>query len=494
MTDETREEGLAKKAVSRRDFLKYAGLAGGTVAAAGGLGGLIAACGGTTTTTAASTATTAGGVTTTAGGTATTAAGGATTTAVSTGQTPPTQDKIVFGGARPVSGPLSTFETGNWGPAYKLWVKDVNAAGGIKVAGKPLPIELKIYDDQSNLDTSMRLLTKLIEEDKADFVMAPCSTAFLFAAAGVCNAHKYLLMSAEGGATTLEAEMNKGALPYFFQVLNYSDHYQTPTHTAIMQEVGVKTASIVYIDDLHGIEYQAQAQIFFGGAGIKILSNTAVPLDIKDVSSIIKKIQGENPDCVCFYVYPPINPLAAGTMIQLNYSPKMVLWGPTGASQWFYDSFKGALEGCMFEGAYSIHSTPTAKDYTDKVAAFVGAPNVDYWGTLLYRAQLEAFQQAIEQAGTLDQTKVADVLRKGHFKTSMTDDFFFDANQILNVASYAGQIGQWQKGFAEVIDPGKSRTAAPIYPKLGWKEAAASAPAPTTPTTAAPTGSTTASS
>lgn len=477
---ETRDEGmLGDKEVSRRDFLKYAGIAGAAVGLSGGLGGVLAACGTKEeTTTTAGPTTTAGGPATTAGGPATTA--GATTT-VSAGPTPPAQDKIVIGAPRPVTGALAAFEAGNWGPAYKLWTDDVNKAGGIKVAGKPLPIELKIYDDQSNLDTSMRLLTKLIDEDKVDFVMAPCSTAFLFAAAGVCNAKKYLLMSAEGGATTLESEMNKGTLPYFFQVLNYSDHYQTPTHTAIMQELGVKTASVVYIDDLHGIEYQAQAQIFFGGAGIKILSNTAVPLDIKDVSSIIKKIQGENPDCVCFYVYPPINPLAAGTMIQLNYSPKMVLWGPTGASQWFYDSFKGALEGCMFEGAWSVHSTPAAKDYYDKLAAFVGAPNVDFWGGLIYRGQLEAMQQSIEQAGTLDNTKVAEVLRKGHFKTTMTDDFFFDANQILNVASYPGQIGQWQKGLAEVVDPGKVRTAAPIYPKLGWTEAAASAPAPATP-------------
>ena len=44
---------------------------------------------------------------------------------------------------------------------------------------------MKVYDDQSDLDTSMRLLTKLMEEDKVDFVFAPCSTAFLFAAAGV---------------------------------------------------------------------------------------------------------------------------------------------------------------------------------------------------------------------------------------------------------------------------------------------------------------------
>ncbi len=71
-------------------------------------------------------------------------------------------------------------------------MEDVNADGGIFVAeyGKKLPVEMKVYDDQSDMDTSMRLLTKLIEEDKVDFVFAPTSTAFLFAAAGVANAHE----------------------------------------------------------------------------------------------------------------------------------------------------------------------------------------------------------------------------------------------------------------------------------------------------------------
>ena len=87
MTDEpreTKEEGFAKKPVSRREFLKYAGVAGGVVAVGGGLGGLIAACGDeTTTTTAGATATTAGATTTTAGATTTTAAAETTTTVAS---------------------------------------------------------------------------------------------------------------------------------------------------------------------------------------------------------------------------------------------------------------------------------------------------------------------------------------------------------------------------------------------------------------------------
>jgi peptide/nickel transport system substrate-binding protein len=87
---ESNDESVLKaKSVSRRDFLKYAGVAGASVTLGGGLAGLLAACGGTTTTTtAATTATTTAATTatTTAATTATTAAG-PTTTAVSTATT-----------------------------------------------------------------------------------------------------------------------------------------------------------------------------------------------------------------------------------------------------------------------------------------------------------------------------------------------------------------------------------------------------------------------
>ena len=471
---ETKEESLIDgKPVSRRDFLKYAGIAGAAIGASGTLGGILAACGGgtTATTTAATTATTAaGGTGTTAATTATTA--GSTTT-VAAGPTPPTKDRITIGGARPISGVNAVFEQAHFGPAYKLWVQDVNAAGGLDVAGKKMPIDLKIYDDQSDLDTSMRLLTKLMEDDKVDFVIAPCSTAFLFAAAGVVNAHKYIFMSAEGGATTLEKEMESGKLPYVFQFLNYSDHNQMPVIADLMVELGMKTASFMYLDDLHGIEYNGQAQIFFSQAGAKILSTTAIPAGIKDVSSIVKKIAGENPDLVCSFQYPPENILTYQTMMQLNYNPKAVLGGPATSTQSIYDIFKGGLDGVMFEGAWTPKMSPEVKAYYDKLVTFVkGAGNVDFWGPLIYRAELEFFQQAVTEAATLDQDKIAAVMRKAHYKTLMSADTFMNPYQILDDSSYAGQIGQWQNGYPEVLDKDK-RTAAPVYPKPTWAAAPA---------------------
>ncbi len=462
---ETTEPGLLEgKTVSRREFLKYAGIAGAVVGVGGGLSGLVAACGGGTTTTT------------------TTAAGGATTS-VAAGPTPPTQDKITIGAARPISGVNAVFEQAHFGPAYKLWVKDVNDAGGLNVAGKKLPIVMKVYDDQSDLDTSLRLQTQLMEQDKVDFMFAPCSTAFLFASAGLQNDHKYIFMSAEGGATTLSKQMEAGKLPWVFQFLNYSDHNQMPVMADLMLELGMKSFAIMYIDDLHGIEYNGQAQIFFGTPPLsaKMTSSTAVPPGIKDVSSIIKKIQGENPDLVCSFQYPPENILTYGTMMQLNYNPPAILGGPGTSTQAIYDIFKGGLDGVFFEGAWTPKQSPDVEAYYKKLAAFVGGPaNVDFWGGLIYRAELEFFQQAIVEAATLDRAKVADVMRKAHYKTIMSADMFMNPAQILDNSCYAGQIGQWQNDYPEVADKDKRSTAKLWYPKPAWADAAKSGTSSTT--------------
>jgi ABC-type branched-subunit amino acid transport system substrate-binding protein len=320
----------------------------------------------------------------------------------------------------------------------------------------------------------MRLLTKLMQEDKVDFVFAPCSTAFLFAAAGVTNANNYMLMSAEGGATTLEQEMAKGNLPLYFQVLNYSNHAQMPVFADLCKELGIKSASICYIDDLHGIEYQAQAQIFLATAGVEIKSNTPIPPGIKDVSSLVNQWKEEAADVICSFQYPPENILTISTLMQQNYNPKAFLGGPGCSTQAIFDIWQGAADQIFFEGAWTYEQNADVKAYYDKLAEFVGGPaNVDFWGALIYKAELDFFGQAIQQAASLDQMKVVEVMRTAHFKTLMSDDTFF-TNQLLDVSCYAGQIGQWQNGVPQVIDPGDKRTAAPIYPKQPWPMPAAS--------------------
>ena len=147
--------------------------------------------------------------------------------------------------------------------------------------------------------------------------------------------------------------MKKGKLPLYFQVLNYSNHAQMPAFAELCKELGVKSSSVAYIDDLHGIEYQAQWQIFPPTAGVKILSNTPIPPGIKDVSSLVKQWQGENADVICSFQYPPENILTISTLMQLNYNPKAFLGGPGCSTQAIFDIWKGAADQIFFEGAWT---------------------------------------------------------------------------------------------------------------------------------------------
>jgi branched-chain amino acid transport system substrate-binding protein len=379
------------------------------------------------------------------------------------------KDKIVFGGARPISGVNAFFEANAFGPIYKMWVDEVNAEGGIYVReyGKKLPVETLIYDSKSDMGTMTRLLDKLILQDKVDFLFPPTSTAFLFAAAAIANRHGYVLIGAEGGATSLEDLLKTGTMPYFFMVLAFSDHYQMPVLADIYKEVGVKTVAINYIEDLHGIEYSGVATREFNKKGIEVKMIKSTPPDIKDVSPILKEAQRLNVDAYVSFTYPPVTFPTVLTAQAIGYNPRSMMLGPGGNFE-VIKNVCGAdtIEGIMAEGAWNTKSSKALADFVRRYTARNDPSTLDWWGHDVYYASLQIIKQAIEKAGTLDQEKIRDVIATGKFDTILGPTWFED--QMLAKDCYPGQIGQWQNGIFEVIDPGPKRTAAPIYPKPPW--------------------------
>ena len=140
----------------------------------------------------------------------------------------PVKDKIVVGMSRPLSGPLAIIGDSAFRPIYETWVPRVNDAGGIFLTeyGKKLPIETIIYDDKSDVGTMTLLTEKLILEDKVDFLWPACGTSFIFGQAPVANKYGYVLVTAEGGATSITDSLY--SLPYLFVSLSFSDWYQMP--------------------------------------------------------------------------------------------------------------------------------------------------------------------------------------------------------------------------------------------------------------------------
>jgi branched-chain amino acid transport system substrate-binding protein len=398
---------------------------------------------------------------------------------------PPPKDKILIGAARPISGPLKDVGDYAFGPIMQLWVNDVNARGGIYVEayGKSLPVEYIVYDDTSDLGTSIRLIEKLILEDEVDFLFPNCSTAFLYASAPLANKYGYVYLGSEGGCTTLTAMLPD--LPYVFGVLNYSDYYQIPVLAEVFAEQGVKTAAIIYINDLHGVEYYHTSLSEFLKKGINVVMAEAVPAFTEDVELVLKAARDSGADALCAFVYPPTSMAVVGQAMAIGYSPNAFVIGPGVNFQFFLDIYgPQVVEGLIGFGAWNRKTSPACNELADKLVAASGEVGMaafgdeeaflDWWGGALYWAGLQCLEQAIGKAGTLDQAVIRDVMATEHFDTVLGDTWFDmtaggEGGGLLAKECHPGQVGQWQSGIYEVIGPAdKMTTDVILYPKPAW--------------------------
>lgn len=168
MEDKKRTTGVRGPSVSgplsRREFLKIAGVAGVGV----GLGGVLAGCGddGTTTTTAGATTTAGEATTTTAGG------GGA-------------GREIKIGFVTPLTGPIAGF-----GEADTFCIEEWKAAApSVDIGGKTHPITLVVKDSQSDPNRAAAVAGDLINNDKIDLMLVASTPDTVNPVADQCEAN-----------------------------------------------------------------------------------------------------------------------------------------------------------------------------------------------------------------------------------------------------------------------------------------------------------------
>jgi branched-chain amino acid transport system substrate-binding protein len=159
--------------VSRREFLRKAGLAGMTVGVGAGLGGLAVACGTEETTTT---------TTSPASTTETTAA--PSTTTVSSG--PEAGREIKVGYVTPVTGPLAAFGEAD---AYCVTRWQEAVAGGLLCGdGKLHPVTVIARDCQSDSNRAAQVAGDLINNDKVDVMMAASTADTTLPVSDTCEA------------------------------------------------------------------------------------------------------------------------------------------------------------------------------------------------------------------------------------------------------------------------------------------------------------------
>ena len=377
------------------------------------------------------------------------------------GQTP---EKILFGNPIALSGIDTPGAMMTQIRAYDLWVETVNAQGGIYVKeyGKKIPVEIIRYDDKSDPGTAVRLTEKLLLQDKVHFILPPWGTASNFAIAPVITKYKSPVVGITVSSVKLKEMAPK--IPYMFIMLNQPEE-QGQALVDLTVELDVKSAAVIHHTDLHGIECAGAVLPQLAVSGIDVALYKTYPMGAKDLSPLLKKVKAANVDALIAFSYPPGTFLITGQAKAIGLNPKLFFASVGVAFPSFRDTFgANTVEGIMGTGVWNPNiPVPGVREWFNRYVKRWGE-EPDRWGTAGGYATVQVMQKAIEIAGTLEPTKVRNVIAHETFDTVLGPVKF--ENQFN--PRYPGEVGQWQNGEFEVVDKAK-RTASPIYPKPMWK-------------------------
>ena len=130
------------------------------------------------------------------------------------------EDTLTIGMTLSQTGPLNVDSVAQQRGA-ELWRDQVNEAGGLKVGDKRYKLRYVTYDDQSQGGRVQQLYTRLIVQDKAQFLFSPYSSGLCATAAVITEQYGRLMLITGGAEPKTYTLGNK----YLVQVITSADHY-----------------------------------------------------------------------------------------------------------------------------------------------------------------------------------------------------------------------------------------------------------------------------
>lgn len=376
------------------------------------------------------------------------------------------QDTVRIGYAVSKTGPNAGGATTTTIPNYELWVKEINDAGGLKVGDRQMKIEVVEYDDRSSSEEAVRSVERLATQDKVDFILTPWGTANNLAVGPIFDKYGYPQIA--GTSVTDMAPKLAARWPNSYWLLGTGGSYAEGLVDLLVKlreegKIG-DTVAMASIADGFGIELAKAGRAALQEHDFKLVYDKTYPLGTQDLAPIVNEVKAANPDVFIAFSYPPDTLGLTDQARVLNFNPKLFYTGVATAFPLYKDKFGAAAEGVVSLGGIDPNDDKV-KAYIARHKEIVGK-EPDRWASFMTYAGLQALQQAIEKAGTLDREKVNEVLRTGTFDTVLGQISFDNENrQVPNIFT----VGQWQDGEFVGLEPADHPGVGKLmFPKPAW--------------------------
>jgi ABC-type branched-subunit amino acid transport system substrate-binding protein len=386
----------------------------------------------------------------------------------------PTIKKVLIGFTASDTGRLNV-ESKKQIQGLQLWLDDVKKAGGIKLTdGSMLLPEIKSYDDESSTDRVQALYTKLINDDKVDFLISPYSSGSAKSAAVVSEQYGKIMITA--GAAD-DATMEQG-FKNTFQMYTPASRYLTGAIDMLGKlDPSAKKIALVHEKDSFSTSVAKATEPYAKSKGYEVVIFEGYDTGTTDFAPFINKIIAATPDAIVggghfadgtTFAKQLYEKRVAARMIALLVAPpepKFTEIGDAaeyivGPSQWEPQvTFSAEAAKAAGFAWYGLSAADFTKGFTAK---FNEEPSYHAAGG--YAAGL-ILQKGIEDAGSTDPEKVRAALDKMDLLTfygrvKFSTEAKTHGKQVLHEMVYM----QWQKDASgklakQMVWPLEAKTA-----------------------------------
>ena len=368
----------------------------------------------------------------------------------------PTGKPIVIGGSISLTGRFA--DGGKFTQqGYEMWVADQNAKGGL--LGRP--VELKIYDDQSDPATGVKLYERLVNEDKVDLLVGPYGSALTAPTTNVAERYKMAMICPEDAAP---ATFQRG-LKSVFQGLPAAVRYVDGV-IAMAKDKKLKTIAFIGEDSPFPHAIASGIADLAKRNDMTVVFSEYYPPNSTDFSSLVQKIKAANPDVVLGGSFVPDSIAITRGLKQVNFAPKILYEAIGGSDPAFAPSVGTDAEGVMATTAWSATlKTPGNDAFTKNFTAKYNRPP-DYHSASAYSG-LIVLGEAVKRAGAIDQEKI--IANLGSISmTTLLGTYKVEPGTGLQIG-YQAYVLQWQGGKQPLIYPADRAQAKPMIPLPAWQ-------------------------
>jgi branched-chain amino acid transport system substrate-binding protein len=350
---------------------------------------------------------------------------------------------------------------------YNLWVDWVNNEyGGIKVGDQRYKVEIIMYDDESNADTSASLTERLITEDEVDFLLGPYSSGLTMSASAIAERYGMVMVEGNGSSEDIFAR----GFQNIFAVLTPAGNY-TESALRSLSEQGAETVVIAYEDTAFPTSVGEGAILWAEEFGMEVLAVETYPIEVADVSAIMTKFRDLEPDVFVGGGHFNDALLFVNSAKELGFNPgaMVITVGPSNPD--FVTEMGSAANYII--GPTQWEATMSWEDEYFGNPADYAARYEEMWGEPpTYQAAEStaaalALQLAIEQAGSLEMDAVRQALFDLDVMTFYGPINFDETGK--NASKPMGAI-QIQDGVINVVAPTEAAVADLQYPMPAWDE------------------------